>query len=219
MRSLILSIVLLACGVHEVLAQTIDARTTPIPEILSRFVEEQSVQNTHDAWNAIFSIVNYGWRSQNDIDALISGLDSIAREGSTSLAKANAVVLLISAASTTARNPSPRVGPLVLALFDEVGETHVRGSIVGSLYQLADRSVAVRILRRVLTEEPPDYVLDRAMEARSAVSSALGAGAPGLELLRELHARGTIRDGSAKAMVAELNASGRLRGGGRGPLR
>ena len=149
------------------------------------------------------------------MDALISGLDSIARHGPTSEVKSAAVaILIVMAGGTAAESRHTQVGPLVLRLFDEMEDPAVRGSIVFVLPELADRSVAVRILRRVLTEEPPPYVLDPAMEARQAASAALGSGAPGLALLRELHAAGTIRDGSAREWVAELSASGRLRGGG-----
>lgn len=192
-------------------SQEIDVNTTPIPDLLERWVAARAAWDHSDvAYNSVSDLITMIDRPLADQDALIDGLVDIARSGPNSV-RYMAVASLALMGHDGAAMRNPRAVPLLLQLFSDSNDESVRMAVVDSFLGLANPAVGLGVIRRVLTEEPTGTRYD--WMARKAVTVAIEVGPQGHALLRELHQAGTITDGSARAKVAREIAAGRISGG------
>ncbi len=212
MKSVLFLGLLLVFAGSAVEAQEISVNSTPIAELLERFVAAgvEAWDNGTEPISAIQIILSSHPRPRNEQEALIDGLADIVRNGPTPFVRAIAVSTLAFADSEGAVMPIRRVGPLLIQLFLEATTPGLRIAVINSLLILENPAVGLGLIRRVLTEEPPSFAI--LMEPHAAVMVATASGPPGHALLRELHQSGTIRNSGVRAKVAEDIAAGRLSG-------
>lgn len=136
------------------------------------------------------------------VDSLLDGLERFAISSEHRRVQIMAFVRLSGGGMATSRRPLPGIAARLVRIHENASTPHIRDEAVTRLGLQAEREVAVAALQRIAVGDSAQQRSPQA--AFRAVWALTGIGPEGEAVLRRLHARGLVREPTARHSMREI---------------